>query len=169
MTQETSIRYVTPFNGPIEIGLRALSVLNDAFSEAYSLQRLIIFDYLLVHSDDMPGGPLGLHPKTPHRGGELLVRRNVLQEGLLLYQSRGLVERVFMKDGIFYVATEHSAGFLDSLRSAYVQNLRDRAAWVVDSFGQRPEMEIEKIIHQHIGEWGAEFEMESVLWMEESS
>lgn len=92
MTDEASARPLQPFNGAVEIGLRALSLLNEAFPATYSLQRLVVFDYLVVHSDDLPNGPAGLHPKTPHRGGELLVRRAVLEEGLLLYQSRGLVE-----------------------------------------------------------------------------
>jgi len=87
-----SYRFIAPFNGPIEIGLRAISILNDAYPSGYSLQRLIIFDYLSVHSDDISGGPTGLHPKTPHRSGELLVRRDVLQKGLLLYMGRGLAE-----------------------------------------------------------------------------
>lgn len=163
---ELERRFVTPFNGPVEIGLRALVILNDAYPEAYSLQRLVVFDYLIVHSDDVPGGPPGLHPKTPHRGGEILVRRNTMQMGLLLYQSRGLVERRFEKAGVYFAATDHSASFLDVLCSDYLLGLRERAAWLVNGFGQIPEDDLEKIVNEHIGEWGAEFAMESVLWSE---
>ena len=95
MTTETPTHVVSPFNGPVEIGLRALCVLTTAFPAAYALQRLVVFDYLLVHSDDIEGGPEGLHPRTPHRGGEILVRRGVIQDGLTLYESRGLIERVY--------------------------------------------------------------------------
>ncbi len=90
MTKSHAFRFTEPFNGPIEIGLRAVVVLCEAYLQAMSLQRLVIFDYLMVHSDDLPNGPPGLHPKTPRRSGELLVRRQVLQDGLLLFQSRGL-------------------------------------------------------------------------------
>lgn len=162
-------RFVAPFNGAVEIGLRALAILNDAFPEAYSLQRLVVFDYLVVHSDDMPDGPIGLHPQTPHRGGELLVRRNVLQEGLLLYQSRGLIERRFEKAGVFYAATERSASFLDALNTDYVTGLRERAAWLAKSFSKLSDEELEQTVRVHLGEWGAEFVMESVLWAGESS
>ena len=168
MTGEDLKRFVEPFNGPIEIGLRALTVLNDAFPAAYSLQRLVIFDYLVVHSDDVPDAPAGLHPQTPHRGGELLVRRGVLQEGLLLYQSRGLVERRFEDAGVFFAATEQSASFLDTLSTEYVLGLRERAAWLVDTFGHMREADLEQLVRDHLGEWGAEFAMESVLWTEES-
>jgi len=169
MTAEEKRRYVEPFNGPVEIGLRALAVLNDAFPTAYSLQRLVILDYLVVHSDDVPGGPTGLHPKTPHRSGELLVRRKSLQEGLLLYQSRGLVEQRYEETGVFFAATERSAGFLEALSTEYLIALRERAAWLVDSFGQLPDTELEQMVREHRGEWGAEFTMESVLWSEGSA
>lgn len=167
MTEEGITRIVAPFNSPVEIGLRALSILNEAFPEAYSLQRLVVFDYLVVHSDDLPGGPSGLHPKTPHRSGELLVRRGVLHSGLLLYQSRGLVERRFDHSGVFFAATEHSAGFLDALSVEYALRLRQRARWLVEQYGALSDAQLEVLVRENIGEWGTEFEMESVLWEEE--
>ena len=85
----------SPFNSPLEVGLRALIVLTESHPVAHSLQRLTVLDYLVVHLDDAPDGPPGLHPQTPYRAGELLLRRGVLEQGLLLYQSRGLVERRF--------------------------------------------------------------------------
>ncbi len=163
------IQFVTPFNGPVEIGLRALCVLTAAFPAPHSLQRLVLFDYLIVHSDDMPGGPSGLHPKTPHRGGELFVRSGVLQDGLRLYESRGLIERVYEKRGVFFTATDKSAGFLDALTSEYVAGLRARADWIVDSFGFIEDDDLAAMVRERSGTWGAEFPMESILWEEEAS
>lgn len=159
-------RKLPPFNGPIEIGLRALALLSEAFPAQYSLQRLVVSDYLLVHSDDLPGGPPGLHPKTPHRGGELLVRRAVLEQGLMLYQSRGLLERHFTETGVMFAATERTAGFLDALSSVYASELRERAAWLVSLLDEVTDGELLKIANSHVGKWGAEFAMESVLKVE---
>lgn len=158
---------LAPFNGPVEIGLRALALLNEAFPACYSLQRLVVFDYLVVHSDDVSGGPTGLHPKTPHRGGEMLVRRAVLEQGLLLYQSRSLVERRYTESGVMYAATERSASFLDALSSEYLSVLRERAGWLVLAFGELSDTQLVQITTEHIGEWGAEFAMESVLKLKE--
>jgi len=169
MTTETPSQFVSPFNGPIEIGLRALCVLTTAFPTAYALQRLVVFDYFLVHSDDIEGGPEGLHPQTPHRGGEILVRRRVLQDGLTLYESRGLVERVYKDGGIFFAATDKSADFLDTLSTEYLRGLRERAEWVVDSFRLLDDADLDVMVRERIGTWGAEFSMESVLWIEEAS
>lgn len=168
MSAETRSIVVSPFNGPVEIGLRALCVLTTAFPSAYSLHRLVIFDYFLVHSDDIEGGPEGLHPQTPHRGGEILVRRGVLQDGLTLYESRGLVERIYTGDGIFFAAADQSADFLDSLSTEYLKGLRDRADWVVDTFGSVSDDELGAMVRARIGMWGAEFTMDSVLWTEEA-
>lgn len=162
-----SDRFIAPFNGPIEIGLRAISILNDAYPSGYSLQRLIIFDYLSVHSDDISGGPAGLHPKTPHRSGELLVRRDVLQKGLLLYMGRGLAEQRFEMNGVTYAATERTGAFLDVLETEYVSDLRQRTCWLVNTFHTISDDELNILVQQNLGAWGAEFEMESVLWMED--
>ena len=169
VTTETPTHIVSPFNGPVEIGLRALCVLTTAFPAAYTLQRLVVFDYFLVHSDDIEGGPEGLHPRTPHRGGEILVRRGVIQDGLTLYESRGLIERVYKDGGIFFAATDKSADFLDTLSTEYLKGLRERADWVVDSFGLLAYAELDAMVRDRIGTWGAEFSMESVLWTEEAS
>ncbi len=167
MITESIKRIVEPFNGPVEIGLRSLTILTNAFPNVYSLQRLVILDYLVVHSDDIPDGPSGLHPQTPHRGGELLVRRKSLQEGLLLFQSRGLIERRFENSGVYFGASEQSASFLDSLNSEYIVDLRSRASWLVERFGQLPDADLEQLARKNIGGWGAEFTMESVLWVED--
>ena len=53
---------LSPFNGRIEVGLRALCVLAVAYPEGYSVQRLTALDYLLVHSEDIPGAhPVFIH------------------------------------------------------------------------------------------------------------
>ena len=168
MSPEQSRSRVSPFNSPTETGLRSLCLLTADFPKRHSLQRLVVFDYLLVHSDDIPNGPPGLHPQTPHRSGEILVRRGVLQAGLLLYQSRGLIETVYSDHGVFYLATDESAAFLDALSAGYVHGLRERAAWVVDNFSSLSDAQLDALVRDHIGQWGAEFALESVLWAEDA-
>lgn len=160
-------RCLAPFNSPLEIGLRTLVILNEAYPDVCSLQRLVVFDYLVVHSDDVDGGPEGLHPQTPRRSGELLVRRDAIQKGLYLYMSRNLIRREFKEKGILYSATEYTGAFLDTLEAKYTKTLRDRAAWLVNYFGGMNDSELNSYIRSHIDQWGAEFELESVLWSEE--
>lgn len=157
-------RNTAPFNSPIEIGLRSAVLLFEMYPVVASLQRLVVYDYLLVHSDDVPDGPAGLHPKTPHRSGELLVRRETLQKGLLLYMSRGLIHGAYLPEGVRYSATERTGGFIDSFDATYVGDLRSRAAWLVEQFGGRTDEQLDEFVREHLGEWGAEFEAEALLW-----
>ena len=152
----------SPFNSPVEVGLRALAVLTASHPAAHGLQRLTVLDYLVVHSDDAPDGPPGLHPQTPYRAGELLLRRGVLEEGLLLYQSRGLIGRRFDPNGVFYAATDTAAAFLDVFDGPYVEALRDRAAWVTTRFASVSDDALSDLVRTWIGEWGAEFTESSV-------
>jgi hypothetical protein len=157
----------SPFNSPVEIGLRSLVLLYTLFPDSASLQRLVFFDYLLVHSDDVPDGPTGLHPKTPHRSGEILVRRDNIRHGLLLYMSRDLIKDLYPETGLVYAATERTGSFLDAMQAEYVAALRSRSTWVIDRFASQTDAELGAYINDHLGQWGAEFEMDSVLWSED--
>lgn len=90
-----------------------------------------------------------------------------MQEGVLLYESRGLIQRQYSADGLFCAATDRAAGFLDALAATYVDGLRDRAAWAADVLATRDDDDLASFVRDHIGEWGAEFTMQSVLWQEE--
>ena len=120
------------FNGPVEAGLRALVLLVEAFPVELDLQRIVSMDYLLIHSGDVAGGPESVHPPSPLRAGEVAVRRGLLEEGLRLYRSRGLVIQRLSKEGIQYGADDSAAAFLDALSSTYVARLRDRAEWMFE-------------------------------------
>lgn len=169
-TVNTVERHIqSPFNGPVESGLRACVLLYSLFPDTASLQRLVTFDYLLIHSDDVPDGPAGLHPKTPYRSGELLVRRDTLRRGMLLYMSRGLIDDLYRESGLAYAATERTGSFLDALTSEYVIALRTRSEWVAERFASFDDHDLDGLVKQHLGDWGAEFEMDSVLWSEDVS
>ena len=50
------------FNTPLECGLRCAALLLAAYPAPCDLQRLVQYEYLLVHSGDVPQGPPSLHP-----------------------------------------------------------------------------------------------------------
>ena len=85
---ETHTTSGRPFNTPLECGLRMLFVLNAAGERRSDLQRLVSYDYLLVHSGDVDDGPESLHPPVPFRGTEVLVKRGLISAGLNQMFSR---------------------------------------------------------------------------------
>ena len=146
-----------PFNTPFEAGIRSVAILASAFPLELDLQRLVVFDYLTVHSGDADG-PQSLHPPLPLRSGELLVRRGLIERGLLLMQSRNLTARRLLTTGIYYRATEEAESFLSSLSSNYLQQLRLRADWATSAFAAlSPDAFAEKT-SALLKRWNTEFE-----------
>ena len=150
-------RTLGPFQSALESGLRALAVLVKAYPVKIDLQRLIYFDYLLVHSADA-GGPESLHASTPLRNGELLVRRDLVERGLILFESRSLVEKVYDESGVAYLATDSASAFLDGLSSPYTLKLNNRASWAFEKFGLKSESEVAQFFEQNFSRWSSEFQ-----------
>ncbi|MEL0628153.1 ABC-three component system middle component 2 [Psychromonas aquatilis] len=147
---------VTVFNSALETGIRSLVILVANFPSAMDLQRLVDFDYLVVHSGDLEG-PESLHPPLPLREGELLVRRNIIESGILLMMSRGLVTRIANAEGIFYQASDYAKPFVDSLTTPYMRSLIDRANWVRDTVGNMDTTDLHNLINGFFNKWTTQF------------
>jgi hypothetical protein len=145
------------FNGPVEVGLRSLLLLMAAHPRSIDLQRLVILDYLLVHSGDVEGGPASLHPPSPLRAGEVSIRRQLVQDGLLLFESKGLVARRFSADGIHYGAEDLAPSVVDAYTSPYVRLMRDRADWAVKRAANLTDEQANALFGETLGRWRTEF------------
>ena len=146
------------FNSPLECGLRALILLEASGQQnGCDLQRLVFYDYLLVHSGDVPDGPPSVHPPTPLRSGEALVRRQWFERGLLLMLSRELIGRNFSDTGISYASTDITSPFLAYLEEPYTAQLRERAEWVVSQFGEQSDADLVTFFKVNLDRWGGEF------------
>ena len=146
------------FNSPLETGVRALTILEACFPNCLDIQRLVELDYLVVHSGDA-GGPASLHAALPLRSGELLVRREVIADGLALMISRGLINRKAESEGIMYLAAETASPFLEGLSSEYVKNLRDRAVWVAVHYGGASHRELRELTSDIFSRWTSQFQL----------
>ncbi|POA96889.1 threonine transporter [Chromobacterium sinusclupearum] len=147
----------SPFNSPLETGVRSLAILVAGFPTAFDLQRLVEMDYLVVHSGDADG-PESLHVPLPLRAGELLVRRGLIEKGLILMMSRGLIQRTLGDDGFSYVACETAAPFISSLTSEYSRRLILRAEWAFSRFENVPTEEVRRITHRIFERWSSQFQ-----------
>jgi hypothetical protein len=150
------------FSSPLELGLRTLFVLDASAENFYDLQRLVVYDYLLVHSGDA-NGPASLHPPTPYRSGELLVKRDLLREGMKLMVGRGLVAAKFSHVGIHFGRSSITSMFLAYCRDEYSMALRVRSAWLTRTFQSWSDAALESFVREHMDEWGGEFTNDSVL------
>lgn len=151
-----------PFNSSLETGVRSIVILVVAFPAVFDLQRLIEMDYLVVHSGDV-GGPKSLHAPLPLRTGELLIRRGLIERGLNLMMSRGLVEKISTDNGFYYKAGENAAPFIQSLTTHYSLQLKERASWVVDQFQTIPTNEIRNMTNKLFQKWSSQFQSTQIL------
>ena len=154
---EESQSNVTVFNSALETGVRSLVILAANFPAALDLQRLVDLDYLVVHSCDVDG-PKSLHPPLPLREGELLVRRKIIESGLSLMMSRGLIARIAGAEGIVYQASDYAKPFVDSLATPYMRSLMDRASWVATTFGNMDTTELHNLISSFFDKWTTQFQ-----------
>jgi hypothetical protein len=99
------------------------------------------------------------------RAGEVTVRRALLEQGLQLYRSRGLVSQVFSPAGTKYVATDSAASFLDALVSSYATDLRSRSQWLFNALGSLTDDQLSGVLTDSLGRWRAEF---ATLTLDES-
>jgi hypothetical protein len=146
------------FNSPVEAGVRAIALLTAAYPSSFDLRRLVAFDHLLVHTGAVEDGPESLHPDVPLQRGEFLVRRRLVERGLLLMMTRELVRRQVAPDGFRYIAGESAVPFLSAIASRYVADLQDRARWLVQNFGSLREGEFRTFLQQYFDRWVAEFQ-----------
>jgi hypothetical protein len=147
---------MTIFNGPLETGVRSLAILAASYPRELDLQRLVDCDYLAVHSGDVDGPP-SLHPALPLRSGELLVRRHLVEAGLHLMLSRGLLHRQVDADGITYRATDMASAFLAGVSSPYLVALKERAQWVADHFAGAPDEVLRSVTRRFFEYWSTQF------------
>ncbi len=148
---------MTPFNSALETGVRSLVLLVAAHPRAHDLQRLVQYDYLIVHSADA-GGPPSLHPALPLRTGELLIRRKIVERGLMMMISAKLVRKVPGARGFSYLVEDAAGAFVANLASEYHSDLKSRAQWVVDTFDSLASGELDEAVRNLLEAWTVEFQ-----------
>lgn len=71
--------------------------------------------------------------------------------------SRALIRRDLHIEGFLYVAEDAAGASLDSMRSPYIAQLRDRADWVVSAFDGLGTDELNAVTKRLFDAWTTEF------------
>ena len=143
-----------PLNSPLELGLRALIVLTEAFPRSFDLDRLALMDYCLLHSADL-GGPPSILPPSPSRSGELGIKRSVVEHGVQLMARAEMIELVAGERGITYRASEKASPFLLLLESPLVARLSGVARWVTTELGDISTDAVRERINRITNNWAS--------------
>ncbi|MFF9051544.1 ABC-three component system middle component 2 [Streptomyces erythrochromogenes] len=124
---------MNPLNSPLEVGVRALTLLAETYPEPLDLAQLVVLDHALLHSGEFDGPP-SLHPDLPARAGEIGMKRTVLEQALLVLIRAGLAGVENRSEGLMYKATDRGPVFVDVLEAPYADSLRRRAEWAVHHY-----------------------------------
>ena len=143
-------------NSPVEVGLRALFVLAEAYPEALDIGSLVLLDHGMLNSADL-GGPASLHPPLPARSGELGMKRQLIEDGLQILIRSELAELALDARGIQFRASEEAHGFTTLLQTPYASGLRERAKWIVELLLPADEASIRNRMRSVLGNWTEEF------------
>lgn len=153
----TSTTHSELFNGPLETGVRSVILLNAAYPRVFDLKELTWLDHLVVHTGDI-SGPASLHPNVPHRDGELLVRRSLVEQGIRLMRRLRMIEEKYSASGIAYAAMDQAGPFVSLIRTEYGRTLKARSQWLMDYLSMYGQDHLQEIITQKIGRWAIEFQ-----------
>ncbi len=145
------------FNSVFETGVRAVFVLVAAYPESLDLEDLIALDHLVVHSEDV-GGPNSLHPATRTHATEMLVRRKLVHDGLLLMQGRSLVDRLANSEGILYRAGDEARNFVSYLTTPYFEQLRQAAAYLASLRKELGRSDFNQLVEEQLERWAIQFQ-----------
>ncbi|WP_419871804.1 ABC-three component system middle component 2 [Candidatus Pristimantibacillus sp. PTI5] len=151
------------FNSNLEVALRILVLLSQDSNNTYDLDRLVIFDYFIVHANDVDSEQMNLHPSLPLRGSEIIIKRKLISEGLDLLVSRGLIEIVYQDSGVYYQSNSLTKVFVELLKSDYFKILKKLSTWVAEKYSSIDTSELNSIVNKNIQRWGGEFEFESLV------
>ncbi len=129
------------FNGPVEVGIRTVILLDAVFPEALDLHRITILDHWALHSGMLSDLP-SVHPDRANSLGELGLKKGLIEQGIQLMRSAGMVSVIVSSAGISYRATEEAAGFLSLMEAPLVSALEKRAKWAVKRFAELSDAQV---------------------------
>jgi hypothetical protein len=147
----------SPLNSPLEVGVRVLMLLSEAFPTRLDLNRLVLLDHGLLHSADL-GGPESLHPPLPIRAGEFGMKRKIIEQGLEVMIRADLAELDAGANGIEFWASDRAYGFVNLLGSEYALQLHSRASWVIGHFEDLSDSSLRDQMRGIFDSWSEEFE-----------
>ncbi|MEP5339442.1 MAG: ABC-three component system middle component 2 [Algibacter sp.] len=157
-------RKIELFNSDVEVGMRALLIINNV-KGSIDLDRLLVYDYLCLHTYDF-GGPESLHPAIPNRNVELVIKSERISKGLRLLITKELINVRLLKKGIYYSKNKLTNSFLNYVKSSYRYDYEIRVKWVLDNFSSLSDNKLKLFVEENMGKWVNEFSTETEAFNE---
>ena len=159
-------RYIRVFNSEIEVGIRVLVLLERSSIIKHSLQRLCVYDYILLHAGDIDLTQSNIHPLHPYSSSEYPIKFQIIEKAIYLLISRKLIDVYTDEDGITYGCNDRTKWFLNAFESDYIKKLKHTAEWINTKFSRSTDEELSELMKKKITKWGDEFKQETLIGSE---
>lgn len=133
------------YNTDIELGLRCLFILKEAYPRNYSLERLLYLDYLSLYIEDFTHDAVNLHPKYPFQLIEIFERKQLIKTSLSVLALKGLVD-VENDKGLSFRANGNTSWLLADIQNNYSRHLKENIRFVIDGTEHKSDDELKKMI-----------------------
>lgn len=128
-----------------------------------SSQRIMYYDYFVLHLNDLDQKYESLHPDNPNHSSEIAIKRDLVNKGLKLMIAKGLLGVKYTKSGIYYKDNQLTHDFVSLFQNEYVEALKRNINVVNGCFSHCSDKHIYKYINKNIGKWAGEFESNTFI------
>lgn len=125
--------------------------------------RLVAYEYFVIHSGDIEHAPSSIHPDIPYRASIYISNHQNISDALNILLSKELILLNVENDNFEYQITKAGEIFVQYMTSEYYNKLNNIARWVCNYFENFSDRDLNLYIESNIGKWGNEFTKESIL------
>lgn len=152
-------RPIQLYNTPEEIGVRLMIILSSS-QASMSLERLQIYDHLVLHISDISKEHVSIHPSNPSYSSELAAKRDLIHRSLSFLVLRGLISVKCTSRGIQYASNKTTEKSLSTLTSKYAKQIEGNSKIVCNLLGSYNDLRLQKHIYMSMGDWAGEIEQD---------
>ena len=145
------------FNSTLEVAMRALFIMDAFHPLRLDLSRLSVFDYFVLHTEDI-GGPPSLHASLDQRTGEYLVRRGAIQTAIAFLRRNHLIKVINDQTGQVFEMSQEASALLDVVSTGYHEKLKIRALWLATQSEIQSEIAFDENLRQLLQAWNSDLQ-----------
>ena len=145
------------YNTLNEVGARMLIIL-DSSKVAMNLERLQVYDHVILHLGDINGNLPSIHPSNPSHSSEIIAKKQLIRSAITTMMLKGLVTIKCTSSGFAYAANKITAGFIQMLSSDYYKRVRANTEVVCELFSGYSDSRLKKLVNNGLQNWSGEIE-----------
>ena len=121
------------FNSPFEMMLRVLLLLSQDKKNYYSVERIVLLDFVSCYAADFQLPYSNLHGTNNYKFGEIASRRKLVQEAIKLLVTKGMID-VKIDRGYLFGISGLGLTYIKKLESSYATEYKSISKAAIKKF-----------------------------------